>query len=284
MRLQEGSRHRVGHLFLHRLLNHLRLLVAPCSQEHLARFQNGGHTHGDGAGRNLLVVAETQRHLIAGGLPRQDDARSRCNHRTGFVRGNRSHASHAQQHDVDAPLRLDALFVVAAVLPHLLLFDAAVRCMDVLAGDVDMVEQTVLELLDAAVLRLGRQREILIGIEDHHIPKTESSFLVAVDKLAEDGSEREARSQSQNKRFPLLRFFADSLFNFIRDMSGPFLHIREDLRVDFFLSGQFASFHGISWAEELYGHFVQYDLGTQIQVHIQFGLIVTKSHSFSLQK
>ena len=63
---------------------------------------------------------------------------------------------------------------------------------------------------------------------------------------------------------------SEKLFNFIRDMSGPFLHFREDLRVDFLLSGQFTSFHGISRAEELYGHFVQYDLGTQIQVHIQF--------------
>ena len=62
---------------------------------------------------------------------------------------------------------------------HGVLLDGAVGREDVLLVDVDVVEEVFPQLLDAAVLGVGQEREVLVRIECHDILEAQLLFPVA---------------------------------------------------------------------------------------------------------
>ena len=130
-----------------------------------------------------------------------------------------------------------------------------------------MIQESVLQLLDGAVFGSWCQREILVGIEHHDMPETQS-VLVAADEFLEYWGQREARAETEHALLSMPCLFPDSLFYHVGYALRPLLHGGEYFRVDFLLPCQFAPLHGISGAEQLRRHLVQHDLRTQIQIHI----------------
>ena len=71
--LHERSRNSVGDAAFNNLLHHIRLLFAPCREEHLVGREQRVNTHRDRARRHLVECAEAVAHLLAGGLVDEDD-------------------------------------------------------------------------------------------------------------------------------------------------------------------------------------------------------------------
>ena len=83
-----------------------------------------------------------------------------------------------------------------AMLAHLVLVDAEVEGVDVGLFDVDVVEEALAQLFDAAVLCVGLQWVILVDVEDDDIAEAQPLFLMAACQFGIDGCERGASAQT----------------------------------------------------------------------------------------
>ena len=260
VRLQERGRNAVGDGSLDGFLDDFGLFLSPCREENLAGGENRGHTHCDGTGRNGLTAAEAARHFLARSGVDEDDTRGRIERRTGLVRGDVAHAADAEEHDVDAVERADALLVEPAVLLYALLLDGAVGREDVLLVDINVVEESLAKLSDGALRGVFGQGEILVGIENHHVLEAHAPFLVHADELFVERRQRSAGSQAQHAVFAFFLLAFDFFDNSRGNGFHGLFHFRIDVRRHLLHARNFAAFHRRARAVECFGYFIQYDL------------------------
>ena len=152
------------------------------------------------------------------------------------------------------------LLVLPAVFLHIVLGKRPVGREDVLRLDVDMIQETLLQLVDAAVHVLGVQREIFVGVEDDHVPEAQPAGLVPTDKLLEDGGERRAGPYAHDELPPFLLPLLDVGFQLVGDVDGTLLDGREDVGRHFLEAGDLRTFDGGCRTVELLRYLVEYDL------------------------
>ena len=258
--LQERGRNLVGNRAFHRVSDDFSLFLAPSREENLASGQNRGHTHRNRARRNGFAAAETARHFLARSSVDEDDARRRIERRTRLVGGDVAHSTDAEQHHVDAAETLDALFVEATVLLHLVLLDGSVGRKDILAVNIDVVEESLVQLSNGTLLSVFRQREIFVGVENNDILETHALFLVQSDEFLIDGRQRSACAQSEHAIFSL----ATLLLHFFDNRQSHFPHAVLGLRIDvgrqLLHSRDFAAIYSGERTVKLLWYFIQYDL------------------------
>ena len=146
------------------------------------------------------------------------------------------------------------------MLLHALLCHRAVEREDVLAVDVDMVEETLVEQLQGCVLRLRRDGIVFVGIEHDDVLETHALLLVEADELVVDGCERRAGAQSEHAVLAFALFLFDFLHHGIGDGLGSLLHLRVDVGGQFLHSCNFTTVDGRERTVECFRYFVQYDL------------------------
>ena len=96
-----------------------------------------------------------------------------------------------------------------------------------------MVEQTLAQLSDGAVLAVGVEWEVFVGVEHHYIVKTQSFLLVAACQFLIDRSERQTSAESQHTLLAgLLRALYFLLYG-IGYYLGTFLYLRVYVGKDF---------------------------------------------------
>ena len=76
------------------------------------------------------------------------------------------------------------------MLLNLVLLDGSVGRKDILVVDIDVVEETLVQLSDGALLCVFCQRKILVGVENNDILETHALFLVQSDEFFIDGRQR----------------------------------------------------------------------------------------------
>ena len=260
VRLQERGGNLVGDGTLNGLLDNLRLAFTPCREVDAACGQDGSHAHRHRAGRHHFAAVHAASHFLARRGVDKDDARLRVERRSRLVGGNVAHAADAQQHHVDAAEGLDALLVESAVLLHALLCHRAVEREDVLAVDVDMVEEALVEQLQGCELRLWRDGIVFVSVEHDDILEAHALLLVIADELVVDGCERGAGAESEHAVLAFALFLFDFLHHGIGNGFGSLLHLRIDVGGQFLHSRDFAAVNGRQRTIECFWYFVKYDL------------------------
>ena len=146
------------------------------------------------------------------------------------------------------------------MLLHALLCHGSIEREDVLAVNVYMVEETLLEQLQGGVLRLGYDGIILIGVEDNDILEADALLLVTADELVIDRCERGAGAQTQHAVFAFALLLLDFVDDVVGNSLGSLLHLRIDLGGQLLQTGDLTTVDGRQRTIECFRYFVQYDL------------------------
>lgn len=182
---------------------------------------------------------ETVLHLLAGCIADEDETGYRLDARTWFVGSDVTHSSDAQQSHVETTESLDALLVEAACILHCVLSHAAVECEDILWVDVNMVEEALLQLVDALQRAFLGNRIVLVGVESNHVSETELLSLASFLQFIVDRCERKSCAQCHYIILTLMLGCLDFLLYLVSYVSCT-LHGRgEDVGVNFLHSGDF---------------------------------------------
>ena len=271
--LQERGGNGVGDGPFHRLANDVGLLLAPCGEEYLAGREDGADTHRYGARRHRFVGAEAKRGLLARRSIDQHEARRRRKSRSRLVDGDVTYATDAQQHEVDASEGLDALLVELAMLLNAVLRYCAIGREDVLAVDVNMVEKPLAKLAESAMLGIGREREKLVGIENHHVAEAHALLLMTTDEFRIDRCERGSGSQAEHTKASLALTTQYLVHHNVGDAAYGFLYLGKYVGWNLLHSGDFRTVYSCLRLVEFFRYFVQYDLRTKVQSHGEKGFV-----------
>ena len=239
MSLEEACWQCVSDVSFHYLLHDVSLLVAPSREIYFLGREQGSDTHGERARRNLLLGAEAVLHLLSGCVADEDETGYRLDAGTRFVGSDVTHSSDAQQSHVETTEGLDALLVEAACILHSVLSHAAVEREDILWVDVNMVEEALLQLVDALQRAFLGNRIVLVGVESNHVSETELLSLASFLQFIVDRCERKTCAQCHYIILTLMLGCLDFLLYLVSYVSCT-LHGRgEDVGVNFLHSGDF---------------------------------------------
>ena len=237
MSLEEASWQCVSDVSFYYLLHDFSLLVAPCCEVNTLGREQGSDTHGERARRNLLVGAEAVLHLLAGSIADEDQTGDRLDTRAWLVGSDITHSSDTEESDVETAEGLDALLVEVTGILHCVLCHTAIQCEDVLWIDVNMVEETLLQLVDALQRTFLLYWIVLVSIEYYHVSETELLSLASSLQFLVDRCERQACAQCHHVISALVLSCLDFLLYLVSYMSCT-LHGRgEDVGMNFLHSG-----------------------------------------------
>jgi hypothetical protein len=125
----------------------------------------------------------------------------------------------AAQEQVDAAVGSDLILVALALSFQIL--SHAVENVDVLCGDVDMVEEIIVHEVPVALVMLTGQTNILVHVESNNILEGHFTSLVLLDQALIDTQRGGASGQAQNK-WTVCLVIIDSIGNVI---SCPCTHL-----------------------------------------------------------
>mgnify|MGYP003305929392 CR=1 FL=1 len=136
-----------------------------------------------------------------------------------IIEGNVAVHTAAAQEQVDAAVGSDLVLVALALSFQIL--SHAVENVDVLSGDVDVVEEIVVHEVPVALVMLPGQAHILVHVEGHHILEAHFTGLVHLNQALIDTQGGGAGGQTKNKGAVFL-MGVDGIGNVLR---GPGAHI-----------------------------------------------------------
>ena len=141
----------VGHLTFDGVLDDFGFFVTPGEKEDLACLANGAHAHGDGAYWNVLLCTEYFKSLDAAGGVKEHETCVTVALRTCDVEGDITHATDAEECDIDTSHLLNHFLVGDAMLVDTFLRGGAVKRIDVLRGNVNAVEELLAQDLEVGL-------------------------------------------------------------------------------------------------------------------------------------
>lgn len=177
-----------------------------------------------------------------------------------LVGGDIADAADTEQHDVDAAEGLDALLIEAAELLHLVLSDATIEGIDVLCGNIHLVEEALAELVNAADGAVGLKREILVGIEHDNILEAHLLFVVKADELIVDGREALSGTEAQHAVLAQLLLGLDFLDDGVGYGTCTFIHLRVDVGLYFLVTCDLRAVYGRLRIVKLLRNLIEDDL------------------------
>jgi hypothetical protein len=107
-------------------------------------------------------------------------------------------AADAEELKVDAAGRLNGLLIGVAEGRHLLHGNGAVRDVDVLRLDIDVVEEILPHETMVALQLLGLHGEVFVEVERDDSLETEPLFTMQADQLVVDAGRRRAGRQAEH--------------------------------------------------------------------------------------
>ena len=123
-----------------------------------------------------------------------------------------------------------------------------------------MVEEVLLELVDAADRTVLAEWVILIGIEYYNIAETQFLLLVAAYQFIIYRIDREACAQCHHIILAFVLGSLNALLNAVGNMTTAFAYRCEDIGMNFLHAGDFGVFHGRLRLVEFHRYLVEYDL------------------------
>src|SRR5262249_28598355 len=146
-------------------------------QDDLAGIKDGADPHGQGLHRHVFFAEKAAGGIAAGHRIEADQAGAAMTGGAGVVEADVATTANAQNLQVDAAGPANLLLVIGAVILDFFRADSAVRQMDVLRLDVDVIEERLLHPPSVAVRAIGLYRAIFVEVEADDTGKIEAGFL-----------------------------------------------------------------------------------------------------------
>src|SRR5207244_622760 len=221
-------------LALDRPLDDRCLVLARSDERDLARLHDRGDTHRYRFGRNVVLTEEIARRIAAGDCIERNTTRAGVGARARLVEPNVAGLADAEYLQVDAARFLDRQLVLLAFLLDVVARDVALRNVDVLRLDVDVVKEVLPHEPVVAVDALRLHRVILVEIERHDVGEIEALLAVHLDQLAVDADRGATGGEAENRVPAFPATLLDYLGNTLRDGAGDLVVLDDYYRDAFF--------------------------------------------------
>ncbi len=146
------------------------------------------------------------------------------------------------------------------MLLYFILSNGTIWCKDVLNFNINMIQETLLQLVDASVYILSIQWKILIGIEDDNILETKPSCLMTLDKFLEDWSEGGTRANAHNIFSSFLFSLLDISLKLVGYVNSALFYRWEDVCRNLLKACDFRAFYGSCRMIKLLRYLIEYYL------------------------
>ncbi len=230
--LEVGRCHLPVDLALDRPAHDGRLVLAGGEDGDLARFHDGGDTHGDRLPRHVVLAKEVGRGVLPGDGVERDQPGAAVETRAGLIESDMAGLADAEYLEVDPAGLADGLLIPGRVAGHVLPLDVPAGDVDLGGSDVDVVEQV---LVHVAVVRMdaaGRHRVIFIEVEGLDVLERQPFLAVHPDELAVDTDRCRTGGESQYRPPALGSSLADEFRDPAGDPEGQRVGVLHDVGVD----------------------------------------------------
>jgi len=232
--LQAGGRNQQLAFAFDQLLDDVRFFFAPRDQDDAFGVEDRSQSHRDRLVRYVVDAVEDRCGGLAAFVAEGDQPRPRIGVGARFVEPDLPLYAGTEHHQVDAVVLLDQRFVVAAERFDFVLRQRPVRDMDVLGFDVDVIKQTLVHRVIAALQLLRRDREEFVEAEYDYVVKTEPLFFMQFDQRAEQAHRRFPGRHAQYAHLSGRLFLADAAGDLPSHVHGSARFVLVNVRVDFF--------------------------------------------------
>ncbi len=234
MLAEEAGRHAVGHRPFDRLADDVGLVFAEGQQDDLPGLEDRGDAHRQGLGGHVVLVEKVAGRVLPRHRIERHQPGAAVADGEGLVEGDVPVAADAQQKHVDPARPADFFLVLPAMLLDGLRRRCAVEDVDVLAGDVHVVEEGLEHPAVVALQPVGPQPVVFVQVEGNDAGEVEFLLAVQADQFAVDAHGGRAGGQAENgvvtERVPFADCVGDNPGNVARYVLVLLEPITRDLR------------------------------------------------------
>ncbi len=141
--MQKSWRDVVGDLAFNWSFDNIGFALGPGHDDDFFSLLDGVDTHANGRFRDIIDSLEGLWSIFSGDSVEVNEPSAAVDGRRRFVESDVAGPSNTQDLNVDSTKRLDFLFVIFTELSYLSSFDFSIWNVDVLFGNVDMLEEVV---------------------------------------------------------------------------------------------------------------------------------------------
>ena len=152
------------------------------------------------------------------------------------------------------------LLVLAAMLLYIILSNSTIWGKDVFCFNINMIQETLFELIDTTIYVFFTQWEVLVCIEDNNILETQLTSLMTLDKLVEDRSEGRTRANAHNIFSSFLFSLLDVCLKMVCNVDSSFFNCWEDICRNLLKTCYLRAFDSCCRTIKLLRYLIEYNL------------------------
>ena len=198
MQLQRGNGPCVIHTAFYTVTESSCLVMSADDQQNLLGIADSTNTDGQcGLGHLIGVIVEETGVDDQGILGQRANAGTGGKAGKGLVESDVAIHTGTAQEQVDAAVGSDLVLVALAL--SLQVSSHAVEDVDILSGDIDVVEEVVVHEVPVALVMLAGQTNVLVHIEGYHILEGDLAGLILLDQALVNTQRRGTGGQTQDE-------------------------------------------------------------------------------------
>ena len=152
------------------------------------------------------------------------------------------------------------LLVLAAMLLYIILSNSTIWRKDVLYININMIQETLFELIDTTIYVFFTQWEVLVCVEYNNILETQLTSLMTLDKLVEDRSEGRTRANAHNIFSSFLFSLLNVCLKMVGNVDSSFFNSWEDISRNLLKTCYLRAFDSCCWTIKLLRYLIEYNL------------------------
>ena len=152
------------------------------------------------------------------------------------------------------------LLVLTAMLLYIILSNSTIWRKDVLYININMIQETLFELIDTTIYVFFTQWEVLVCIEDNNILETQLTSLMTLDKLVEDRSEGRTRANAHNIFSSFLFSLLNVCLKMVGNVDSSFFNSWEDISRNLLKTCYLRAFNSCCRTIKLLRYLIEYNL------------------------
>ncbi len=195
---QKRGRHAGRHRAFGRFANDLALVLPLGDQQDFAGIEDRGHAHRDGVCGDVFLAEKVAGSVAAGERVEGHQPCAAAQGAKWLVKANVAVAADAQKLDVDAAGLVDSGFVAAAMIGHLVGRNRAVGNVDVVARDVDVVEEMLVHPAVVALQGLRVEAVVFVEVKGNDVGEVETFVAMHANQIAIHADGCRAGRQSEH--------------------------------------------------------------------------------------
>ncbi len=238
MFLEEAGGDRGGHRAFDGLLHDLRFGFTEGEEEDALGGEDGADAHGDGAAGDELFAEEIAGGVESGDAVEGDEAGAAVARGAGLVEADVTGAADAEELEVDSAGGGDGGFVLLAEGGDGFGGEGAVGDVDVLARDIDVVEEVFVHETVVALELAGVHGEVFVEVEGDDVLEGEIFFLVEADEFGVDGDGGGSGGEAEDGGLVFCGALADEGGDFCGGVEAGVFGVGEEADGDFFVGGR----------------------------------------------